>query len=196
MLSDMCHRTSGTVTAEIRRILRLAAHQGSRHHPNKSWPTQSQYARWCNCSSQLLGKFARGESKSIGHTILDSLAVLTGVFPMATEKERLWRIKLANSWGRNVELQHKFPRVSDYILHRLAIKEALAMAATIESGNVDEPLHSLHQSGSRNQQRSLFWQLEQVGDHPSHDPQNGRCELDWDDRPDMLVVGAQNQTAH
>ena len=104
------------LTEDLRRILRLSTHPGSRHRPGKSHPTISQYARWCQCSPQLLGRFARGQCKSLGHEILDDLVVLTGLFPAASEAERLARIQLADEWLDSAIFRSAFDRVRDYIL--------------------------------------------------------------------------------
>ncbi|TWU27925.1 hypothetical protein [Novipirellula artificiosorum] len=101
---------------DLRQILRLSAHQGSRHHGSKEHPTISQYARWCDCTPQLLGKFANGKSQSLGHEIVDDLAALTGLFPSATSEQRMVRLQQADVWLASPDLRAKFPRVRHFVL--------------------------------------------------------------------------------
>jgi hypothetical protein len=108
-----------SITLDLRRFLRLSAHPGSTHRTSKQTPTISQYARWCQCTPQLLGKFARGVSKGLGHEILDDLAVLAGLYPAATLDERLTRYRLADEWLGNEELRATFPRVRHFICDRI-----------------------------------------------------------------------------
>ncbi|TWU33880.1 hypothetical protein [Novipirellula artificiosorum] len=113
---DVPIRTIHPIVHDLRQILRLSAHQGSRHHESKEHPTISQYARWCGCTPQLLGKFANGKSKSLGHEIVDDLAALTGLFPSATREQRMVRLRQADIWMASPELRAEFPRVRHFVL--------------------------------------------------------------------------------
>jgi hypothetical protein len=118
---------------QIQRILRLSAQPGSRHRSDKSWPTPSQYARYCRCSPQQLSKFANGHTTSLRHDVIDDLAILMGLFPSGTEEERKWRLQHADKWLKVFQLQVKHATVSDYLLHRHRIRKALEFARSHSS---------------------------------------------------------------
>lgn len=120
------------VISQIQRILRLSAHPGSAHRPGKTLPTPSQYARYCNCTSQQLSRFANGDTKSLRHEVIDDLGVLMGLYPFAEEEERHWRIRMADHWLGRSDLRVKYERVNAYVLWRLRIRRALEYLRTIE----------------------------------------------------------------
>ncbi len=112
---------ASTLTNDLRRILRLSAHPGSRHQLGKDRPTISQYARWCQCTPQLLGKFARGQSKSLGLEIIDDLALLTGVCPAIGDDDRTAFLLRADEWLSSDALQQQYPRVRDYLFQFISL---------------------------------------------------------------------------
>lgn len=105
-----------TVTQMIRRVLLQNATVDSPCYKSEFWPTPSDYARWCNCSPQTIRNFAFGKTTSIKHEILNNLAVLTGVYPVVTQAERIRRTRYAQVWSWTPYLKEEYWQVRDYVL--------------------------------------------------------------------------------
>ncbi|TWU33877.1 hypothetical protein Poly41_48770 [Novipirellula artificiosorum] len=90
-------------------------------------PTLRQYARWCGCSLQQLADFANRKTQYATHEVLDSLAMLTGAYPVATNKDVRWRWRQAAKWDKSPELQAKYPSCCDYVCQQERNRAAMRL---------------------------------------------------------------------
>ncbi|TWU27926.1 hypothetical protein Poly41_70450 [Novipirellula artificiosorum] len=90
-------------------------------------PTLRQYARWCGCSPQLLADLANRKTQHVPHGVLDSLAMLTGAYPVTTSKDVRWRWRQAAKWDKSPELQAKYPSCCDYVCQQERIRAAVRL---------------------------------------------------------------------
>ena len=60
----------------------------------------------------------------MGHDILDSLAMLTGVCPAASTEDRLQRLRWAAKWMASKDLVKQYPNVRDYIFAEMKRSES------------------------------------------------------------------------
>ena len=110
-------RKSASLSEQIRIIIRRGSHQGRPHDPvHTEWPSASQYARYVGCTPQAISKFTNRESKGMGFELLDPLAFLCGVHPVANNVERRRRLRDADRWLWSPSLRKKYPEIITYLL--------------------------------------------------------------------------------